>query len=173
MDAFSAVCHAFEEELRYYPDLFKDLDNGNPEDALELGRDAARAVIGPLLMRQLLGDDRLDTGDAATLLGVTRQALHKRARTGGILAVPGRGTTWYPAWQFDFNGHAVRPTLSYVLRDWVRILGDHYDPETFLAWSVSEQPDLESMSPREWITEGRDPDQVAAVARRTARQLVA
>jgi hypothetical protein len=125
------------------------------------------------MLRKMLGEDRFDTSAAARLLKVTRQALHKRARAGRLLAVPGRGTTWYPAWQFDVDNRELRPSARAVLGAWVEVLGPNFDPETVLAWANSPQPELGDQTPADWIQDGGGDGPVADSARRAARRLAA
>jgi len=87
----------FEQLLKQHPSL----DRLTEEEALRLGREAADAIAGPVIWRDLLGEDRLDTTNVAMLLGITRQAVHKKVKTHALFGVAGRGTTWFPSWQFD------------------------------------------------------------------------
>lgn len=169
MDTRSAIESGLSEELDRVASLL-DEQLADEGEAFELGQEAGRAVIGPLLLRQLLGDDRFDTAAVARLLQVTRQALHKRVRAGSLLAVPGRGTTWYPAWQFDTDNRSIRPAAQAVLTAWSEVHGS-FDPETVLAWANSSQPEFPECTPAEWIEENGDEEVVVMAARRAAREL--
>lgn len=172
MDTLGAIEEGLRQELTHDKTTRALIEQISEEEALELGREAGRAAIGPLLLRHLLGEDRFDTSAVARLLQVTRQALHKRARAGGLLAIPGRGTTWYPAWQFDTDNRSVRPAARAVLSAWTEVCGE-FDPETVLAWANSPQPELASRTPAEWIEENGEEGAVTAAARRAARGLAA
>lgn len=173
MDTFAAIEEGLRHELSRDKRLWMLVEHLTEEEALHLGRDAGRAVLAPLMLREMLGEDRFDTSAAARLLQVTRQALHKRAKAGGLLAVPGRGTTWYPAWQFDVDNRELRPSARSVLAAWVEVLGPSFDPETVLAWASSPQPELADETPVDWIQAGGEAEPLVDSARRAARSLAA
>lgn len=176
MDADAAlelIRAGFDSALEVDKDSRGLLEELTEQEALDLGREAWHAALAPLMLRALLGADRFDTSSAARLLQVTRQALHKRVKSGGLLAIPGRGTSWYPAWQFDVGGRVVRPSATAVLAAWTEVLGSAYDPETVLAWSASPQPELGGRVPAAWIEAGGEAEPVVEAARRAARGLAA
>ena len=173
VDTFAAIEEGLRQELSRDKRLWTLVEHVSEEEALELGREAARAVLGPVLLRDLLGEDRFDTSAAARLLQVTRQALHKRARAGRLLGVHGRGTTWYPAWQFDLNERRIRPSAQAAFVAWVEVLGPAFDPETVLAWANSPQPELSDQTPAEWIQNAGAEHHLVNSARRAARRLAA
>lgn len=173
MDTLAAIEEGLRRELNRDEHQWMLIEELTPEEALELGRQAGRAVVAPLLLREMLGADRFDTSAAARLLQVTRQALHKRAKVGGLLAMPGRGTTWYPAWQFDVDNRELRPSARAVLAAWVEVLGSSFDPATVLAWANSPQPELADQTPVDWIHGGGDTGPLVDSARRAARSLTA
>ena len=47
---------------------------------------------------------------------MSRQALHDRVKRGTLLGVPGRGTTWFPTWQFDLANRSSRPVVAALLQ---------------------------------------------------------
>jgi hypothetical protein len=173
VDAFAAVEEGLRSELTRDKRLTMLLERLSEGDAFQLGREAGRAVLGPLVLRDLLGEDRFDTTAAARLLQVTRQALHKRVRAGRLLGVPGRGTTWFPAWQFNVNSREVRPSARAVLAAWVEALGPDFDAETILAWANSPQPELGDQTPADWIQSGAPEGPLVDSARRAASRLAA
>lgn len=173
VDTFAAIEEGLRQELTRDKRLWRLVEHVSEEEALELGREAAREVLRPVLLREMLGEDRFDTSAAARLLQVTRQALHKRARAGRLLGVPGRGTTWYPAWQFDLKERKVRPSAQAALGAWGEVLGPAVDPETVLAWANSPQPELSDQTPAEWVQNAGDEQPVVDSARRAARKLAA
>jgi hypothetical protein len=173
VDTFAAIEEGLRQELLGEKRLATLVEHLTEDEALELGREAARAVLGPVLLRELLGEDRFDTAAAARLLQVTRQALHKRARAGRLLGVPGRGTTWYPAWQFDLDKRKLRPSAQAALAAWAEVLGSAFDPETVLAWANSPQQELQGHTPAAWIQNGGEQRPLADAARRAARRLAA
>lgn len=171
MDTRAALDEGIQRELHSDKRYWQLIDELSPDEALDLGREAARAAIAPLLLRKMLGDDRFDTTDAALMLQVTRQSLHKRAKAGRLLGLPGRGTTWYPAWQFDVDHRVVRPSAQAVFAAWVDVLGTDFDRSTLLAWANSPQPELYDNRPASWILENADSSALVDSARRAARSL--
>lgn len=171
MDTSAALEEGLRQELSRDRELWALIESLTDEEAVELGREAGRAVLGPVLLRQMLGEDRFDTSAAARLLEVTRQALHKRARAGSLLGIPGRGTTWYPAWQFDVDNRTLRESARAVLQAWRDVLGPDFEPETVLIWANSPQPELDEERPADWIQSGREQEPIVEAARRAARRL--
>jgi len=148
-----------------------DLKTLSESELAELGRDAAAVVTGAVRGRDLLGADRLDTTAAGLLLGVSRQALHQSVRAGRLFGVPGRGTTWFPAWQFSAD-RRVRPAVREVLAAFTSD-SEPGDPWAVLSWSATPQPELDGALPAEWIADGRPVEPVVAAAVQAARGLAA
>lgn len=142
------------------------------EDALEFGRRGAREALAPLLWKDLAGET-LDTAKVIELLDVTRQAINKRVRNGTLLALPGKRTTHFPAWQFDFDRREVRSVIKDVLQIFTAALGE-VDPYVVTSWANSPQyEELEGLSPRDWITKGADEEMLRVSAQRAAAALAA
>jgi hypothetical protein len=141
-----------------------------PDKAWEYGRRAARVAVAPLVWSQAVGE-RLDTGQAMEVLGVTRQALSKRVAAGSLVGIPGRGTTYFPAWQFDMEKCEVRPSVRHVIGTFAEVLGKP-DPHMIAAWATTPQhEDLDGMTPSEWIVKGEDLGSLIQAARRAAGRL--
>ena len=168
-DAVSAFQEGFIERLttllRRHPEVEEGLD---ADEARRLGADGADAALAPLVWAAAVGE-RWDTPAVTQFLGVTRQALHKRVVNGSILGLPGRGTTWFPVWQFDVTRRRVRPEVADLIAAFRHPLGT-LDPFVLASWAVSDQPEL-SMPPEEWLGAGNDPAEVVRVARRAAAEL--
>jgi hypothetical protein len=169
-DGYAFLLDEFAQRLKGWPEL-ADLDEA---DCKRLAREAAEAVIGPVLLRRLLGEDRLDTHRVALALGITRQAVHKKVRTHALLGVPGRGTTWFPAWQFEPHKPQVRPVVPQLLAAWAAAGGEAiFDPQTVLVWAATPQPELDDQTPEEWVRLGKADGPVLAAARAAGRALAA
>ena len=167
-DPHALLVEAFQQRLAGSP-LLERVDE---REALQLGREAAEAVLGPLMWRELLGEDRLDTTRVALLLGISRQAVHKRVKSGAMLGVPGRGTTWFPAWQFDRHRATVREVVPALLRAWAEAGGlDEVDALAVLSWSRTPQSELADDSPEDWIALGKPDGPVLRAARQASRAL--
>jgi hypothetical protein len=168
-DAQALVVEEFMRRLEGFPEL-AELDDAQSR---RLGREAAEAVIGPIRLRRLLGEDRLDTTQVARLLAITRQAVHKRVKNHALLGVPGRGTTWFPAWQFDTVGEPeVRPLVVKLLATWAEHSDEAgFDPHGVLIWAATGQPELGDQTPEDWIVADKEPEPLLAAARAAARAL--
>ena len=162
-----AFAQRVAELLKRHGDLEETI---TADDARRLGYEAAAAALAPLLWRAAVGE-RWETSTAAEFLGVTRQALHKRCSNGTVLGLPGRGTTWYPIWQFDLDHHRVRPEVADIVAAFRRAV-DPLDPLIVASWATTSQPEL-GMAPEEWLAAGKDPDELVQVARRSAAELAA
>jgi hypothetical protein len=119
---------------------------------------------------QLTGD-RVDTATLRRRLGISRQALHQRVAAGTVLAVPGAATTWYPTWQFHATDGAeleVRPVAAAILQHFRDQLGDQLSPLTIVGWAATQQPELEGLTPADWVANDRHDAPVLAAAARAA-----
>lgn len=175
MDAQGALWEAFHDQLArmrfQYRELDKELDNLSPEDAHDLGRRAAMAVLGPLMWQLAVGE-RWDVRHAAEFLGVSRQALYKRLGSGTALGVPGRGTTWFPTWQFDPDQRIVRPVTAHIVAAF-RDADPAIEAQVIAAWATHVNRLLDEMTPADWIATGKPDDLVVTAARRAAAGLAA
>jgi hypothetical protein len=169
-DSWSGFEEGYREQLKRYhdrhPDLFETIDY---EEAKTLGGQGAAASVAPLLWAKAVGD-RWDTSTTAEFLGISRQALHERVKRGTIIGLPGRGTTWFPIWQFDLLGRAVRPVVLEVVDAFRRSLGEA-DPYTIASWATSRQSALDGLTPADWLGSGRDETALVNTATRSARKL--
>jgi transcriptional regulator of acetoin/glycerol metabolism len=173
-----ALEKGFQEELgqilsENQHDIRFLLEEQVPEDvALDLGRRAARHALAPLLWKAVVGDV-LDTSQVAELLDVSRQALSKRVRNHSLLAIPGRGITYFPKWQFDIDQGEVRPVVKDVLHQFASALGQ-FDPLVVVSWSRSPQhEELDGLTPQEWIEKGGGNEPLTLSAQRAASKLAA
>jgi len=116
---------------------------------------AAGAVRKAELLQQAGGV--FGSGEAASVLGITRQAVEKRRKAGTIIAVPAGDDFRYPACQFDANG--MVPGLDAILREmpirsnWMR-----------LEWLLTADDALGGASPLDALRLGRKAE-VLEVAR--------
>jgi hypothetical protein len=145
------------------------LDGLDYDEGVQLGRDAALTAIAPVLWRAQIGE-RWGTAQVTGFLQITRQAVYKKVRARGLLGIPGRGTTWFPAWQFDPSSHQVRLVVSLLLAEFHKA-DDQLSPLTIASWATTEQPELLDTTPATWISAGKDPAQVVQAARQTAANL--
>jgi hypothetical protein len=160
----------FEELLKRHPSL----DRLTEEEALRLGREAADAIAGPVIWRELLGEDRLDTTNVAMLLGITRQAVHKKVKAHALFGVAGRGITWFPSWQFDIPKQHVRHVVPALLAQWAKAGpdgADIWDPLAVLSWAGTPQQELGEQTPEEWIASAKEDQPVLDAAYRAAKAL--
>ena len=154
MAAPDSIQHGFWEELsRLYYDKDKRaaeyLDGLDKDEAEQLGRQAARTIVAPFIWADKVGD-RVDVRRASEFLNISRQALYKRVRTGTALGVPGRGTTFFPTWQFDFDKHLIRQVTGEIISVF-READEDVDPLVIAAWAMAENRLLDDDCPAVWI----------------------
>ena len=168
-DAITGLHEGFSQRLTTLLDRHHELLTHVDEDeARQLGAQAADAVIAPLVWASAVGE-RWETSMVTEFLHVSRQALHKRIVNGSVLGLPGRGTTWFPVWQFDPSVHGVRPVVSEIIAAFRDEVGP-VDPFVIASWATTDQSEL-GMTPEEWLAAGKDPAEVARIARRAASDL--
>ena len=149
----------------------REIDEIDADEARDLGTKAAEEAIASARWSRLVGD-RIDTSEAAELLGVTRQALSKRQTSGSLLGLPGRGTTWYPTWQLDIDKMEIRPEVRHIIGAFRDSLGEGADPFLIASWaSTAQHEDLDGLSPAEWLAQGNDLEELRQAAQRTAEHL--
>jgi len=173
-DALAGFIDGFAEALAEHFDRHKDLlDDLGYEEARRYGHEAAASAVAPVVWAEIVGE-RWDTSTTAEFLGVSRQALHDRLKRGTLLGLPGRGTTWFPTWQFDLTAHAVRPVVARILAAFAETLGQKPDPLMVASWASGPKAGLDGLAPVDWIAApGRDDQALVAMARRSAAQLAA
>lgn len=168
-DAVAGLHEGFTERINVLLERHTGIVDGlDFDEAQRLGAQGADAAVAPLIWGAALGE-RWPTTTVTEFLHITRQALHKRVIAGTALGVPGRGTTWFPVWQFDLDAHEVRPVVVEVVKAFREELGA-FDPFVAASWATTDQPEL-GMSPEEWLTAGKEPAEVARVAHRAASEL--
>lgn len=120
---------------------------------------SARAIWEAALGRYL------SVAEAAKVLGVSsRQAVHQRIARRTLLGMDLAGQTVLPAYQFD--GATVRPEVVRVLK-LLRPAG--LSDEATLSWFATPQPELDEVTPADWL--GKDPARLYEAARHTAGAL--
>lgn len=100
-----ALARGFRERLDALPSRM--LDSLWPNQAEQLGGRVVGAALAPKIWAEVVGE-RFDTAQLVQMVGITRQALAKRVAGGTLLGLPGKGTTFYPSWQFDLSAEPIR-----------------------------------------------------------------
>lgn len=119
---------------------------------------ASVAEVTNTLAAQLLAGDRLTTREVAARIGVSPSTVTRRIERRELLAVrDSRGRLLLPAWQFTRAAalpgwHEVAPALAGI------------DLRTVEAFLEAEQDELDGLSALAWLSAGRDPQPVAALA---------
>jgi hypothetical protein len=113
--------------------------------------------LGPLMtsteVRELLGD-------------VSRQRVAELLRDRRLIGMrDAAGRRRFPVFQF----HDGRPLEALVAAYWT--VADAASDWTAASWCVSADEALAGLSPARWAREGRDPDQLAQIARQDAARL--
>ena len=163
VEEFRRLLYSYEEAIQEY------VEGLSETEAYELGRQAARTVFAPLIWGVRVGD-RWDVRESSEFLGISRQALYKRVRSGTALGVSGNGTTWFPAWQFNLDRRLLRPVVAHIIAAF-RGADRDLDPLVISAWATKATRILASKSPAEWIRAGGDDTKVVIAARRAAAPL--
>ncbi len=149
----------------------REIDEMDADEARELGTRAAEEAIASARWSRIVGD-RIDTSEAAELLGVTRQALSKRQTSGSLLGLPGRGTTWYPTWQLNADKKEIRPEVRDIIEAFRDALGEGADPFLIASWaSTAQREDLDGLSPAEWLAQDKEIEELRQAAHRAAERL--
>jgi hypothetical protein len=170
MDALSAFEQGFREQLAELWRRHPEIAEIPGPDAEQAGREAARQAVAPVIWRAALGEV-WETGQVTELLGVSRQAVAQRVRAGTLLGLRGRGTTLFPAWQFDSQRRAVRPIVGALLAEFRT--GRDTDPWTIASWAMTPQTELRGNTPAELLVKD-EPEyeyDVLAGARHSAARL--
>ncbi len=177
MDGQEAIWEGFRSEfyrlLGSYDDksAYHYVESLSPQEAEATGRQAARSVFAPFIWGRKVGD-RWDIRRSCEFLGVSRQALYKRVRTGTALGVSGQGTTYFPTWQFDLDKRLIRQVVGQVISAF-READNEVDPLVIAAWATAKNQLLDGLSPVEWIQQARDEAPVVVAARRASAGLAA
>lgn len=138
------------------------------DELVEIGRHAGEQAAAAATWRERLGHT-IDTETVVRLLGVTRQALDSRKKTGSVVALPGTGTSHYPTWQFDTSGpRAVVRDVTLRIVTAFRERLDEVSAFVIAAWAASAQPELGDRTPIDWITHDGPDAPVVAAAQRAA-----
>jgi hypothetical protein len=97
----------------------------------------------------------VDQGDERTGMVIVTQALAKRVSSGTLLGLPGKGTTFYPTWQFDLPAEPVRirRSVAAAFTAWVEEMGS-LDPYAVASWAQTRQPELHDLTPAEYLGKG-------------------
>jgi hypothetical protein len=131
--------------------LVRALSSGEMLDDLKTTEPLARAFIRGIEAKRALIEGRggsLTSEKAAEILGITRQAVDKRRRTGKLIGLTtGRYGFRYPVWQFAETGTV--PGLEEVLA----ALGSH-DEWMQAAFLISPNPRLGDQPPVEVLKAG-------------------
>lgn len=139
------------------PEVYADTDTiATAMVAAVPAHNAMDRIVGPFY----------DTSGLTEWLGISKQALAKRAAAGSIVACrlsDSRGTWVYPTWQFTADG-TVLETLPEIWRE----LRDAADPWTAALWLCAPSDDLGGASAVDHLRSGGEPSDVLVNARAAA-----
>ena len=147
-----ALARGFRERLDALPNHM--LDSLSPSQAEHLGGRVVGSALAPKIWADVVGE-RFDTAQLVEMLRITRQALAKRVTSGTLLGLPGKGTTFYPTWQFDLSAEPVRirRSVAAAFTAWVEEMGS-LDPPAVASWAQTRQPELHDLTPVEYLGKG-------------------
>lgn len=151
-DMREALARGFRERLDALPSHL--LDSLWPSQAEQLGGRVVGAALAPKIWADVAGE-RFDTAQLVQMLGITRQALAKRVASGTLLGLPGKGTTFYPRWQFDLSAEPIRVhrSVAAAFTAWVEEMGS-LDPYAVASWAQTRQPELHDLTPVKHLGKG-------------------
>ncbi len=151
-----ALARGFRERLDALPSRM--LDSLRPNQAEQLGGRVVGAALAPKIWADAVAA-RFETAQLVEMLGITRQALAKRVVSGTLLGLPGKGTTFYPIWQFDLSAEPVRVrrSVAAAFAAWVEEMGS-LDPYAVASWAQTRQPELHDLTPVEYLGKGGGDD---------------
>lgn len=136
-------------------------DLGEPKD---LARRMA-AVLPTAEPYDTLVGPFYDTAGVATWLGLTRQAVHHRAKVGQLLGCPTvEGRIVFPAWQFRDDGSPVEH-LADVL---TTLRAGAVSPWTIALWLRAPADELDGQRAADWLAAGLPYEPVLTAAGRAA-----
>ena len=149
-----ALARGFRDRLDTLPNHL--LDSLRPGQAEHLGGRVVGAALAPKIWADVAGE-RFDTAQLVQMLRITRQALAKRVISGTLLGLPGKGTTFYPTWQFDLSAEPVRirRSVAAAFAAWVQEMGS-LNPHAVASWAQTRQPELHDLTPVEYLGKGGD-----------------
>jgi hypothetical protein len=131
-------------------------------DAERLGRDLARDAEIRITWETAVGD-YFTVAEAVGTLGLaSRQAVYQRIQRGTLLAMELNGQLVLPRYQFG-PGRPDR-RVAKVLRLLKR---SHLRPDSVVSWFATGQPELEGMTPADWLRKDGDAELLYAAARHT------
>ena len=148
VDALSAFEQGFRDQLSDLWRRHPALGDVPAAEAERLGREAARGAVAPILWREALGEV-WDTRQVVDFLGVSRQAINQRVRNGSLLGLQSRGTTLFPAWQFDPARGVVRPVVASLLAEFHS--ASVVEPWAVASWAMTPQTELHGIRPAELL----------------------
>lgn len=147
----------FRDALEGLKDVLEDLPVG---EEYETGYEAAHAALAPIAWSKAVGE-RIDTPEAQKVTGVSRQALQKQVRNETLLGLPGKTTTYFPSWQFDFMRGGIRPEAKKVLRAFKS--RGQFDPYMISAWMTTPNVDLGQDTPAHVLENGKEVERLIEV----------
>lgn len=131
--------------------LVRDLTGERTLSEVERFALEASALSRAFALRRTLLEGALSAPQVASLLGMTRQSVHEKAKQRGtLLAVLDRGSLRFPAWQFDPEGTAG---LVEGLPEVLQAL-EHTSPLGKASWLTRPSPYFEGHTPLETLRRG-------------------
>ncbi|MCC3276199.1 hypothetical protein LJ753_09990 [Arthrobacter sp. zg-Y20] len=149
--------------------LYKELVEADIDMKTFDSKRLARAMMRLVPLRSSTLADRVgpfyDTAAMSEWLGITRQALDKKVKTGKLIGLmTSDRKRFYPEWQFTAEGELI-PYLPEVLAE----LRNGTSDEWMIAlWMRSPKEALKDESAAEWLVKRNDPEAVLELARHDA-----
>ncbi|WP_311245377.1 MULTISPECIES: hypothetical protein [unclassified Microbacterium] len=140
-----------------------------PEKLAEIDRNLAAGQLERVEARTRTGAvlRTLSSSDVSELLGIDDSRVRHRVSKGLLYGFMTGTKRRYPQWQFDDGGPI--PHLAAIIRafpaDWppAKIEAFMTVPKSSLRGELLGHPEIERMSPTQWLVEGGEPDVVIGI----------
>lgn len=134
--------------------------------------DSLAEVISGLLVERVVDPDRSELAELVAplwtaehtrrVLGLSRATMLERRKSGSLLALKSsEGDFFYPIAQFEKRGEKVH--VKPALRRFFMVLRDR-DPWTIAALLHTPTPELDNLTPLEWVRAGNETETLVACA---------
>lgn len=148
-----------------------DVDQIDPDQLVERARQAVHITFASFLRDERVGPS-LETRQVCERLRVSRQAVAKAVAGGRLIALPAGKARRFPLWQFRMGEERLemRPDVAELVQAF-RCIYPEITGVQIASWARTPQPELQQMTPAEWLERERPVNSVVVAAKRAAAAL--